>query len=55
MKNFLLYIFLILAILSAIFVYILYTEGFFQTKENLQDTTLKPFSTMKCEAGKCGE
>ena len=47
--------FLILGVLSSLFVYILYTEGFFQTKESIQNVELKPFSTMKCEAGKCGE
>ena len=55
MKNFLLTIFWVLAFLSAIFVYILYTEGFFQTKESVNNVELKPFTTMKCEAGKCGE
>jgi len=55
MKKFLLIMFLLFAFLSAVFVYILYTEGFFQTKESVKSVELKPFTTMKCEAGKCGE
>ena len=53
MKKFFLYVFLALAIFAAIFTYILYTEGVFQTQEPVKETDLKPF--MKCEAGKCGE
>ncbi len=58
MKKFLLYTLLILAVLSAIFAYILYTEGAFKTHEPVKETTAKPFE-MKCEAvkfgaGKCG-
>ncbi len=52
MKKFLLYLFLTLGILAAIFVYILYSEGAFQTQEAAKKSELKPF--MKCEAGKCG-
>ena len=52
MKKFLLYTFLGLAILSAIFSYILYTEGAFDSAPVVSDK--KPFAaTMKCEAGKC--
>jgi hypothetical protein len=50
MKKFFLYLFIILAILGAIFGYILYTEGFFESKP--EPSELKPFE-MKCEAGKC--
>jgi len=53
MKKFLLSMFLVFAFLSGLFVYVLYTEGFFETKKSVQETTLKPF-LMKCEAGKCG-
>ena len=52
MKKFLLYLFLILAALGAIFGYILYTEGAFDTSESPKDNTVKPFE-MKCESGKC--
>lgn len=52
MKKFFLYVFLTLAILAAIFTYILYSEGAFETLEPAQKSDLKPF--MKCEAGKCG-
>lgn len=54
MKKFLLYLFLILALLSALFAYILYTEGAFKTQEpieTIEKSNLEPF--MKCEAGKC--
>ncbi len=50
MKKFFLYTFVIVAVLGALFAYILYTEGFFDTKPDYSD--LKPFE-MKCEAGKC--
>jgi hypothetical protein len=50
MKKFLLYTFLGLAILGTLFAYVLYTEGFFETKP--APSELKPFE-MKCEAGKC--
>jgi len=53
MKKFFLYTLLILAVLSAIFAYLLYTEGAFETHESVNETTAKPFE-MKCEAGKCG-
>ena len=52
MKKFFLYVFLALAILAAIFTYILYSEGAFDTQEPAKKSELKPF--MKCEAGKCG-
>ena len=52
MKKFLLYTLLILAVLSAIFAYLLYKEGAFKTHEPVKETTAKPFE-MKCEAGKC--
>ena len=52
MKKFFLYVFLALAILAAIFTYILYSEGAFDTYEPEPKSELKPF--MKCEAGKCG-
>jgi len=51
MKKFFLYTFLGLVILGAVFAYILYTEGFFETKP--EPSEVKPFE-MKCEAGKCG-
>ena len=50
MKKFILYSLLILAILGAIFTYILYSEGFFEKQP--EPSELKPFE-MKCEAGKC--
>ena len=53
MKKFFLYTLLILAVLSAIFAYLLYKEGAFKTREPVKETTAKPFETMKCEAGKC--
>ena len=54
MKKFFLYVSLALAILAAIFAYILYSEGAFETLEPAQKSDLKPFMEMKCEAGKCG-
>ena len=51
MKKFFLILFLLLAVLGAIFAYILYSEGAFETK--LESEHYKPFE-MKCEAGKCG-
>ena len=50
MKNFILYSLFIVAILGAIFTYILYSEGFFE--KQLEPSELKPFE-MKCEAEKC--
>ena len=50
MKKFFLYVFLALAILAAIFTYILYSEGAFDTQEPTKKSDLEPF--MKCEAGK---
>ena len=52
MKKFFLYLFAILAVLGAIFAYILYTEGAFDKAEPVTKKELKPFE-MKCEAGKC--
>lgn len=43
--------FLVLLVLGGLFTYVLYSEGAFETKEDLPK--LKPFE-MKCEAGKCG-
>jgi uncharacterized low-complexity protein len=54
MKKFFLYVFLALAILAAIFTYILYSEGAFETQEPAKKSELKTFPVMKCEAGKCG-
>lgn len=51
MKKFFLYLALTLAVLGAIFAYVLYTEGVFDTAEPATQTELEPF--MKCEAGKC--
>ena len=51
MKKFLLYAVAIIAILAAIFTYILYTEGVFETYDDTKQEKLEPF--MKCEAGKC--
>jgi len=51
MKKFFFYTLLVLAILSAGFTYILYTEGAFEKPP--VPSELKPFE-MKCEAGKCG-
>jgi len=53
MKKFFLYLLLILAALGALFAYVLYSEGAFDTAEAPKDNALKPFE-MKCEAGKCG-
>lgn len=53
MKKFFLYTFLVLAVLGAVFTYVLYTEGVFDTAEPVKETTAKPFEAMKCEAGKC--
>jgi hypothetical protein len=50
MKKFFLYTFYGLVVLGTLFTYILYTEGFFESKP--KSTELKPFE-MKCEAGKC--
>lgn len=50
MKKFLLYLFLVIAALSAIFAYMLYTQGAFDSKP--EPSEMKTFE-MKCEAGKC--
>ena len=50
MKKVLLYTVAILALLAAILVYILYTEGAFKTYT--EEDKIPPF-IMKCEAGKC--
>jgi len=52
MKKFLITLFAVLAILAAIFTYILYSEGFFDTLQDTPQGELEPFQ-MKCEAGKC--
>ena len=52
MKKFLLYTLLVLAILGAVFAYILYDEGFFDTLQDTPQGELETFK-MKCEAGKC--
>lgn len=53
MKKLFLILFLVLLILGSIFTYILYSEGAFDTREDVPKSNLKPF-VMKCEAGKCG-
>jgi hypothetical protein len=40
-----------LLILSGVGYYVLYTQGAFQTKEDIYDNTNAP--AMKCESGKC--
>jgi len=45
-----LYTFVVMTILGAIFAYILYTEGVFESQS--EPSQHKPFE-MKCEAGKC--
>ncbi len=54
MKKFFLYVFLALAILAAIFTYILYSEGAFDTLEPAKKSDLKTFPGMKCSEGNCG-
>lgn len=51
MKKILFSTLAVLAVLAAIFTYILYTEGFFDRHEKAPKSDLKPF--MKCESGKC--
>jgi hypothetical protein len=53
MKKFFLYTFLVLFVLAGLFVYLLYTEGAF---DSVPKSEMKPFSAtgMKCGAGKCG-
>lgn len=51
MKKFFLYLLLLLAVLGAVFAYVLYTEGAFDSAEPAGKTDMEPF--MKCEAGKC--
>jgi len=53
MKKFLLSLLAGLTVFAAIFAYILYSEGFFETVEKPAKSDMKPFE-MKCEAGKCG-
>ena len=50
MKKFILSLLSIIVVLGAIFTYVLYTEGAFETE--LKSEHYKPFE-MKCEAGKC--
>ncbi len=52
MKKFILYTLLVLAILAAVFTYILYNEGVFDVLQDTPQGELEPFQ-MKCEAGKC--
>ena len=52
MKKFLIILFATLALLAAIFTYVLYSEGFFDTLQDTPQGELEPFQ-MKCEAGKC--
>ena len=52
MKKLFLYITIVLAVLAAIFTYILYSEGYFDTYEDTSGGKMEPFE-MKCEAGKC--
>ena len=52
MKKFLITLFSVLSVLAAIFAYILYSEGFFDTLQDTPQGELEPFQ-MKCEAGKC--
>jgi len=51
MKKFLLYTIAIIAILTAILTYLIYSEGAFDTVEPTKNEKMEPF--MKCEAGKC--
>ena len=53
MKKFILSLLAGLAVVAAIFTYVLYSEGFFDKPEVAPKSDLKPFE-MKCEAGKCG-
>ncbi|RLA58754.1 MAG: hypothetical protein DRQ78_11520 [Epsilonproteobacteria bacterium] len=52
MKKFLVYVFLVLAVLATIFTAILYSEGFFDGRVETDKSDIKPF-IMKCESGKC--
>jgi len=52
MKKFLITIISIFTILTAIFTYILYIEGYFDTFQDTPQGDMKPFK-MKCESGKC--
>ncbi len=52
MKKFFLYTFAVLALLAALLVYALYSEGFFDTLPDTPKGEMEPFE-MKCEAGKC--
>ena len=51
MKKFVLYTVAILALLAAVFMYILYSEGAFDAYITSDQEKVQPF--MKCEAGKC--
>ena len=51
MKKFFLYLLLVLIVLGAIFAYILYKEGAFETRADVVKTDAKSF--MKCQSGKC--
>lgn len=45
---------LVLIGLAAAGYYVLYTQGAFQTKEDVYSKTNSPAPEMKCAAGKCG-
>jgi hypothetical protein len=49
-KKFMFTVFLVISVLGAIFAYILFTQGAFDSRP--VPSALKPFE-MKCEAGKC--
>lgn len=51
MKKLILYTLAILALLSTILIYILYSEGAFDAYLFPKQEKIEPF--MKCEAGKC--
>ena len=44
---------LILLVLAGLGYYALYTQGAFQTKEDIYSNTGTDTAVMKCEAGKC--
>jgi uncharacterized low-complexity protein len=52
MKKILLSFVSILLLAAAILIYILYSEGFFDTLKDTPQGKIEPFE-MKCEAGKC--
>jgi uncharacterized ion transporter superfamily protein YfcC len=52
MKKFIITLISVLVVLAALFTYVLYTEGVFDTLQDTPQSELEPFQ-MKCEAGKC--